>query len=353
MTESSELVDAVRPVAAAVGVTVATSSTVGRGRSWTTSALVLLGDDLAARGVPGRRAGVVVVGLAGGERFWRSAVDAGAEQALVLPQDGERLVHVLAAVADGDHVPGSVVAVLGGCGGAGATAVAACLAARSARDRPTVLVDLDPLGAGADALLGCDDAPGLRWSDLLDLDGPVRAELLREALPRAGDLPVLGFGPTSSAVDPPTAAVESVLDAARRRSRLVVVDLPRHTGPGALAAIARSDTVVLVVPALVRAVVAARRVLDRVEPLAADVRLVVRGPAPTGLDPLDAADALGVPLDAWWPDRRGRQAADLDRGALPGPRSPLGRWCDAVLASLEPSGARPAAGANGRPGGAA
>ena len=52
----------------------------------------------------------------------------------------------------------------------------------------------------------------------------------------------------------------------------------------------------LVVPAEVRAVTAAGRVATLVRPLTASLRVVVRGPAPAGLDAQVVAEALGLPL---------------------------------------------------------
>ena len=58
---------------------------------------------------------------------------------------------------------GEVVAVIGGCGGAGASLFAVALA-QAATD--ALLVDLDPWGGGIDLLVGGEATPGLRWPDL-------------------------------------------------------------------------------------------------------------------------------------------------------------------------------------------
>jgi hypothetical protein len=89
----------------------------------------------------------------------------------------------------------------------------------------------------------------------------------------------------------------------------------------------------LVVPAEVRAVAAASRVVREVSEVAHGVRLVVRGPGPAGLDGRLVAETLGLPLTVEMrPDRH--VAADIDLGLGPWRRTrgPLARACRIVLA---------------------
>ncbi len=125
----------------------------------------------------------------------------------------------------------------------------------------------------------------------------------------------------------------AVLEAARRHVDLVVVDLPRSFGPAGLAAVSALDTLLLLVPAEVRAVLSAARVLARVRPLVSDVRLVVRGPSPGGLDGEQVASALDLPLHAWLaPERRIDRV--LERGELPSRGGPVMRFCAGLLEGL-------------------
>lgn len=128
-----------------------------------------------------------------------------------------------------------------------------------------------------------------------------------------------------------------MLAAAVRACELVLVDLPRQPGEGTAEALARCDLVLLVVPAEVRATAAARCVLADLEPLVADVRLVVRGPAPGGLPAETVAQALDLPLAGELKPEPGLAAA-LDRGEPPGlrPRGPLGSFSARFLAELLP-----------------
>jgi hypothetical protein len=89
-----------------------------------------------------------------------------------------------------------------------------------------------------------------------------------------------------------------------------------------------------VVPAEIRAAAAAARVASEVTRFADDVRVVVRGPAPAGLDAIDVANALGLPLAGQLkaePDI----AAALERGEVPAGRGrgPLAEFCRRFLES--------------------
>jgi hypothetical protein len=117
----------------------------------------------------------------------------------------------------------------------------------------------------------------------------------------------------------------------------VVVDLPRTVDDGARAVLAAATTTLLVVPAEVRAAAAASRVASSVGLLTADLRVVVRGPAPGGLGAAAVARVLGLPL-------AGQLTAeddlddDLERGRPPARRGrgPLARLCGSLLAELLP-----------------
>lgn len=335
VTGRAALAEAVAAVGAALGVTIDVRADVdSAGPVWPASGLVLLGDDVAARGVPSRRAAVVVVAPSGApDRLWRTALEIGAEHVAVLPEDHEWLLHRLDRHADPGSATGLVVGVVGGCGGAGATTLSACLAVTAAARRSTALVDADPWGAGVDAILGSHDEPGLRWADLQGLRGPVRSAALCGALPHVRGASVLSWG-CGPAAEPHPEAVESVLEAARRHFGLVVVDLPRAPSPSATAALAAVDVVLLLVPAQVRATLAAARVLSALRPVAGDVRLVVRGPSPGGLAAEQVAAALDLPLQGRLAPER-RLGAALERGLLPPARGPLRTFCRELAAIME------------------
>jgi hypothetical protein len=96
--------------------------------------------------------------------------------------------------------------------------------------------------------------------------------------------------------------------------------------------------VLVVVPAAVRSVAAALRCAGEVVPLAADVRVVVRGPGERGLDAEAVADALDLPLAAELGPAPDLHAA-LAAGEVASwrPRRELERVCLRLLAdALEP-----------------
>jgi hypothetical protein len=135
----------------------------------------------------------------------------------------------------------------------------------------------------------------------------------------------------------PAEAVETVLDAGRRASDLVVVDLPRYADACSTAVVSAADLLLLVVPAEVRAAASAARVAARVGALCPDVRLVVRGPAPSRLSGSDVARVLTLPLAGYLraePDL----ARSLERGDPPATRSgPLATFCAGLLDELLPA----------------
>jgi hypothetical protein len=82
-----------------------------------------------------------------------------------------------------------------------------------------------------------------------------------------------------------------------------------------MAAAGMCSTIVIVVPAQIRATAAASVLLARLDNLTPDLRLVVRGPAPSGLAADDISAALGLPL---FGELRTESvvATALDRGEL-------------------------------------
>ena len=348
VTGRADVLDDLLRLAAAAGTEVDVAPDGGSARRrWTSAALVVVGPDVAedcARLRLPRRDGVVLVGEdlddAG---VWQVAVEVGAEHVVFLPDAETWLVDRFADAAEGRAVQGAVVAVVGGRGGAGATTLACALAVTAARSgRSTLLVDGDRLGGGIDLVFGGEDDAGLRWPDISGTRGRLPAAALTDALPRMAELSVLswdrGDAPAVSAE-----AMQSVLDAGRRASELVVVDLPRSADEAGRAALAVAGTVLLVVPAEVRAAAAASRVAGTIGPLCRDLRAVVRGPSPSGLAGDEIARALGLPLAGELRQETGLALA-LERGEPPARRGrgPLSALCGRLLDDLLPSAGRAA-----------
>jgi secretion/DNA translocation related CpaE-like protein len=337
VTADAGLLDDLLRLAATAGVEPEMCSDAGAARrSWSAAPLVLLGADqgdaVLATGL-GRHPSLVLVGDDPDDRaVWQQAVALGARQVVFLPEAQSWLVERLSSAHDDGGSPRALLlAVVGGRGGAGASTLAVALALAGARrSMRTFLVDADPLGGGLDLVLGGEDLPGLRWSDLAETRGRLASEVLLSAVPTAAEVSVLSCDRTD-VTEIPQGAMRAVLDAATRGSDLVVVDLPRSLGAAAQAVLGRADRVLLVVPAEVRATASAGSVAASLRTFAGDLGVVVRGPAPGDLEAPLVAEALGLPLAGHCRAEPGLAAA-LDRGEPPGRRrGPLARLADSLL----------------------
>lgn len=318
---------------------------------WTLAPLVLLDAEaataIASAGLP-RRDGVVVVCVDGDTQVWRCAIAVGAQHVAVLPEAEAWLVGVLADAMESPAAPGRVLAVLGGRGGAGASVFATAVAVAVAESgRHALLIDCDVLGGGLDLTLGVERMDGLRWSGLALGSGRLPASALHAALPTPqlgarGALTVLSHDRPDGERDgsaPDAVAVRTVCGAGRRAGNTVVCDVPRYPCEPATAALETADLAVLVVPAEVRACAAAATVAARVRRYGVALQLVVRGPAPGGITPIDVSRALDLPLLAAMRPQP-RLAGALDRGVVPGrSRGPLATAARQVLAELDGSSA--------------
>jgi secretion/DNA translocation related CpaE-like protein len=348
VTASPVLLDhLVRLVAAAGGEADVAVDAVAARPLWSRASVVLVGEDVTAdvgsAGLP-RRPGVVLAGIDRAQpETYVGAVQVGAEEVVVLPDAEEWLVRRIADALEGDATTAFVLATLGGRGGGGASTLAVALALAARRQhRSTVLIDADQFGGGLDLVLGGEETPGLRWSGLTQARGRVSSTAL-DALPRMRDVPVLSFDRTEVR-EVTDAAMQAVLSAACRAHELVVVDLPRRVDALTRVVLDRADLTLLVVPAEVRATAAAARLVAVVGLVAADLRIVVRRPAPSGLEAPLIAGALGLPLAG---DLRAEPgiAGALERGEPPGRRGrgPLASFCSTILDQLLPAAGRAAA----------
>jgi len=344
MCSDTELLDDILRLAAAAGCELRrTIDPAQARRHWSEAPLVLLDASAARRCAQSRmpRRGSVVVAVRGepAPAVWQQAVAVGAEHVVSLPQAEPWLVAALAEAAEGGGRDGAVVAVVAGRGGGGASVLAAAVAVKAVRQgEHALLVDCDPLGGGLDLVLGAEDLGGLRWPELTVGGGRLAASALHAALPtppvgrHEARLCVLSCDRATSGLAP--AAVGSVIDAGRRAGEIVVCDLPRHPTDAATVALAAADLTVLVVPADVRSAAAGARVAALLADLTANLRLVVRGPAPGGIEPGEVAGAIGLPLLTTMRPEPGLAQA-LERGVAPGrARGPLATAAREVLATL-------------------
>ncbi|WP_102144802.1 septum site-determining protein Ssd [Mycobacterium hubeiense] len=324
-------------VGAAAGVPVIHAAEPSSRKVWTAAAAVLLDVPAArrctARALP-RRGEVVLVGRAEPrQEEWEAAVAVGAQRVITLPrQDGELVAHLSDAAESTreESRHGTVAAVIGGRGGAGASLFAIALA-DAAPD--ALLVDVDPWGGGIDLALGGEADVGLRWPDLAIQGGRLSHSALRAALPSRHGVSVLSCGRSGTEID--AGPLAAVIDAGCRGGATVICDLPRRPGAAVETALETADLVVLVTSADVRSCAAAAVIGAWVSAINPNVGLVVRGPAPSGLRAAEVSDAVGLPvLAAMRPQPRVADMLERD-GLRPGRHSPLAKAARQVLAVLQ------------------
>jgi Flp pilus assembly CpaE family ATPase len=183
----------------------------------------------------------------------RAALAVGARGLITWPDGAADLAAELARIATVTRprrVESStlVIGIRGVHGGAGATTLAAHLAAAWSRwgPQPVLLADLS--GGLAFRL---DLAPGVRtWSSLAPtaaaLDGLTLSHALNEPMPGLSVLPLIGLADGFPEPLPDPWVVEAVIEAARSAYRLVVIDLPVKGGAEVDAVLARADVLLAV-----------------------------------------------------------------------------------------------------------
>lgn len=286
---------------------------------------------LAESSLP-RRGGVVLVSDSEpASATWRDALDLGAVDSAVLPDDESHLVRILTELRLPASRQAGALAFIPAHGGAGAStlAVATALAAVDSDER-VLLVDIDELGAGLDLALGVEARAGLRWQDLTFDQGAVSGASLRNALPRFNERLALVTGRRDDTRPLGQGPVLAAVDAGRAHGDLIIADLPRVDNPVVRAVAESAELVVVVTTPTVAGTAAARLLIARLLTACPRVEMVIRGPSPGGLRAAQVAEAVGVPLIATCrPDPR--LPMRLEAGGLRvSPRSPLGRAARAV-----------------------
>ena len=318
-------------VAAAAGLGFdAVSTAEEAGHLCACSSLLLLGSDVADL-PPQRRHDVILVGR-GGDRavLWARAAVLGVEHVAELPEASGWLVEFLGRRRS-STVQGSLLGVIGGCGGAGASTTAALLAAAcSLGGSRTLLVDGDRLAGGLELCVSARAPEGLHWPDVAAASGPINPDQLEASLPRVGGLALLSW-PAGAEPAPrvPGAAVAGALDAARAAFDVVIVDVGR--GREAIEDFGwASDRLVVVVPSRLGGVLSAARLAHELPPVPMGV--LVRGRPAEGMDAEQLADAVGCPLVGRIPTlRRAPAAAESGRLLELARRRDVRRLAEAVV----------------------
>lgn len=319
VTSDDGFAESARRWCAAVGREAETVADLGRvRRAWRSAPAIVVDardlSELLAAEVP-RRDQVVVVAPQPHE-VWRPALRLGARD-VVAHGDDEAVVEALLRALDGAG-EACTVAIVGACGGVGASTLATATA-RSAVDRGlrAVLVDGDPTAGGLDLVAGAERVAGARWDDLDGAVGHVAVDELTTSLPVHRGVTLVSFGRDAG----PIHGVAPVVSAAVRGFDLVVADVPRHLDDLGRELLTRALLIVLVVPRRLTGIVAARRLIERLDVQPGELVAITRacsGGPPSAV----VARELGVPVLADVRHCR-RLAVDVEQGLGPAKARPV------------------------------
>jgi secretion/DNA translocation related CpaE-like protein len=296
-----ELLDQVLSVTAVVGVEPLILSEPGQLRPhWASASMLLLGvdqaDRVAAMGLPRRTEVYLVAAETSAAHAQQWSIRLGAA-VIALPSCVAWLSEALADVAGTGRVTGSLVCVVGGSGGVGASTLAAGLAFVAARaSQRTMLIDADSRSGGLDLLLGAERTPGWRWPRLATARGHL-GDLTGQLPTIEGvDLLSMSRGESTPGWVPQAEQLKSVVLSAMRSHEITVVDLPSALGAAAREPLRRANLAVLVVRDDVRGVAAGREVVRELEGECDRLGLVVRRGRSRLLEPDLVATGVGLPL---------------------------------------------------------
>lgn len=261
---------------------------------------------------------------------YKLALRAGAEDVFVLPGQAPELLSALGREDRAKEGAGKTLALMGAAGGVGCSVLAAAVAARQGS---AVIVDAQPQSGGIDLLLGIEDAPGLRWSDLPSDTSRVLAHDLLEGLPATPEGVRVLTSARNSDNGVNAQAVADVL-ACLGSSAFVVVDSPTH-GEIFEAVAGACDGAVLVVPAEVRATASAFSLGETLRKQRVATAAVLRHRSWSGMDLEDVEELSKLDVLAECANIRGLSKT-IELSGMPAtlPR-PLGTAAGAVLAWLE------------------
>jgi secretion/DNA translocation related CpaE-like protein len=317
-----DLLDQVLSVTAVVGVEPLVVSDPALLRPhWASASMLLLGvdqaDRVAAMGLPRRAEVYLVAGEqtpAAQAQQWSIRLGA----AMVpLPASAGWLSEALADLSSTGRVSGSLVCVVGGSGGVGASTLAAGLAFVAARaSQRTMLIDADARSGGLDLLLGAERTPGWRWPRLASARGHLGDLTGQLAAVEGVDLLSMARGESTQGWELQAEQLKSVLLSAMRSHDITVLDLPRTLGTTAREALRRAKLAVLLVRDDVRGVAAGREVVRELEGECDRFGVVVRQGRSRLLQPDLVATGVGLPLLGSLPDDLGLALA-AERGDPP------------------------------------
>jgi secretion/DNA translocation related CpaE-like protein len=263
---------------------------------------------------------------------WEAALALGASGLLRMPEQQAMLVDELRSGSSARTTAARVIAVTGGCGGAGASTLAAALAITASSSSRALLIDGDPLGGGLDVLVGAESVPGLRWNELAATRGRLDATAFAGAICDVHGIGLLSWGRPRPPCTLDTDAIDAVLGAASQAFATVVIDIARFPGRATHCLLEACDASVVVVPADVRSVAATASLVASFGRRLGTPHLVVRDPGGARLAANDVASSLGLSLAATLRSEPAVQLA-AQRGEPPTRRGrgALSHVCEEIL----------------------
>ena len=196
-----------------------------------------------------------------------------------------------------------LIAVIGGCGGAGASTLAVSLAVAALRvGRRAILFDADPLGGGLEPLVALGTVSTAPGSPLYTaqtwphgIDPPYRDQPAPGRNRADPDLALVTWGGNDG--EPiPVAAMRNALRVLRTSTDLVVVDLPRVVDDSTQLVLAEATHTLVIAPVSERNAVSTARLLPKLAVVGPRPQLVARLPSRDELTAREFADLLDAPL---------------------------------------------------------
>jgi secretion/DNA translocation related CpaE-like protein len=244
---------------------------------------------------------------------YKYAIKHGALDLIELPKESAVLLQKLSELESNKNIRAKTLAVVSGCGGAGASTIAAMAAWGLRRRFQTVLVDLAPNGGGIDVIFGQEKNLASRWRDFANSHGEIPSKTFQTELPQIESLTLMSHDRSEIAED--KEVNKKVLISLFQAFELAVVDLEiqnlKHLN---------FQEVVLVCTNTVKSVAAAVKKVTQIQALGFTPKLIVRELAGGDVAAVKIAQALKIELIAEVATETQFQK-DLDRGNFINSRS--------------------------------
>jgi secretion/DNA translocation related CpaE-like protein len=244
---------------------------------------------------------------------YKFAIKHGAQDVIELPKESAILLQKLSELESKKNIRAKTLAVVSGCGGAGASTIAAMAAWGLRRKFQTVLVDLAPNGGGIDVMFAQEKNPASRWRDFANSHGEIPTRTFHSELLQVESLTLMSHD--RNEIDEDKEINKKVLISLFQAFELAVVDLEIQNLKNL-----NFQEVVLVCTNTVRSVAAAVKKVHQIQNLGFTPKLIVRELSGGDVTAEKIAQALKIDLIAEVSTETQFQK-DLDRGNFINSRS--------------------------------